>query len=61
MGGQLRHGGDHDAGTTALVRPGFFIMGGALHRPAVGAQSADLFMVIMTEVGLKAVLKHQAS
>ncbi len=40
--------------------PAFFIMGGASIGLQIGAQSADLFMVIMTEVGLKAVLKNQA-
>lgn len=40
--------------------PAFFIMGGASIGLQIGAQSADLFMVIMTEVGLRAVLKNQA-
>jgi lipid-binding SYLF domain-containing protein len=40
--------------------PAFFIMGGASIGFQIGAQSADLFMVIMTEVGLKAVLRNQA-
>ncbi|MBU1277393.1 MAG: lipid-binding SYLF domain-containing protein [Proteobacteria bacterium] len=40
--------------------PAFFIMGGASIGLQIGAQSSDLFMVIMTDVGLQAVLRNQA-
>jgi len=40
--------------------PAFFIMGGASIGFQIGAQSSDLFMVIMTKVGLDAVLRNQA-
>lgn len=40
--------------------PAFFTMGGASIGLQIGAQSSDLFMVIMTDVGLKAVLRNQA-
>jgi len=40
--------------------PAFFRMGGASIGFQIGAQSSDLFMVIMTKVGLDAVLRNQA-
>jgi len=40
--------------------PAFFIIGGASVGFQIGAESMDLFMVIMTDRGLHAVLKNQA-
>ncbi|MEW5912316.1 MAG: lipid-binding SYLF domain-containing protein [Thermodesulfobacteriota bacterium] len=40
--------------------PAFFIIGGASIGFQIGAESMDLFMVIMTNKGLQAVLKNQA-
>lgn len=39
--------------------PAFFEMGGASLGLQIGASSTDVFMVIMTEVGMKALLKNQ--
>ena len=39
--------------------PAFFTIGGATVGFQIGAQSTDLFMVVMTEKGLNAILKNQ--
>ena len=39
--------------------PAFFEMGGASLGLQIGASSTDVFMVIMTEVGMQALLKNQ--
>ncbi|MCB2192936.1 MAG: lipid-binding SYLF domain-containing protein [Deltaproteobacteria bacterium] len=60
-------GGNYGTGVIVSRRPdgswsgpAFFIMGGASIGLQIGAQSADLFMVIMTKTGLDAVLRNQA-